>query len=88
MDTMNDGRGLECAAVCVRVPGRTLVESLLPHKLPARLIVSHADEPGAGGVPVGLALGHKIPVSFVADGTAVGALHPAAPESLARMVLQ
>lgn len=67
---------------------RTLVESLLPHKLPARLIVSHVDEPGAGGVPVGLALDHRIPVSFVADGTAVGALRPAAPESLARMVLQ
>jgi SRP54 family protein len=67
---------------------RTLVESLLPHRLPARLIVSHVDEPGAGGVPVGLALAHRIPVSFVADGTTVGALRPAAPESLARMVLQ
>jgi hypothetical protein len=39
-------------------------------------------------VPVGLALGHRIPISFVADGSAVGALRPAAPESLARMVLQ
>jgi flagellar biosynthesis GTPase FlhF len=66
----------------------TLVESLAAHRLPSRLLVSHADSAGAGGVPVGLAVAHKLPVSYVASGPAVGALRPAAPDSLARMVLQ
>jgi flagellar biosynthesis GTPase FlhF len=68
--------------------GRLLVESLAPHKLPSRLIVSNADSALATGVPVGLALAHRIPVSFVRSGSTVGALRPAEPDRLARLVLQ
>lgn len=67
---------------------RTLVDSLARHKLPARLIVTHADSAAASGAPVGLALTNHIPISFVGAGPALGALRPAAPEALARMVLQ
>jgi flagellar biosynthesis GTPase FlhF len=67
---------------------RTLVDSLARHKLPSRLIVTHADSAAASGAPVGLALTNHIPVSFVGAGPAVGALRPAAPAALARMVLQ
>jgi flagellar biosynthesis GTPase FlhF len=67
---------------------RTLVESLARHRLPSRLIVTHADSATASGVPVGLALANRIPISFVGAGPALGALRPAAPEALARMVLQ
>jgi flagellar biosynthesis GTPase FlhF len=67
---------------------RTLVDSLARHKLPSRIIVTHADSAAASGAPVGLALTNRIPISFVAAGPALGALRPAAPEALARMVLQ
>jgi flagellar biosynthesis GTPase FlhF len=68
--------------------GRTLVESLANHKLPLRLIVSHSDAAGATGAAVGLALTHRIPVSFVTDGPTVGALRPATGDRLAALVLQ
>ncbi len=67
---------------------RTLVESLSAHKLPSRLIVTHADSAAASGAPVGLALANRIPISFMSAGPALGALRPAAPETLARLVLQ
>jgi flagellar biosynthesis protein FlhF len=67
---------------------RTLVDSLSAHKLPSRLIVTHADSAAASGAPVGLALANRIPISFMSTGPALGALRPAAPEALARMVLQ
>jgi flagellar biosynthesis GTPase FlhF len=67
---------------------RILVDSLSTHKLPSRLIVTHADSAAASGAPVGLALANRIPISFMSAGPALGALRPAAPEVLARMVLQ
>jgi flagellar biosynthesis GTPase FlhF len=63
---------------------QTLVESLATHKLPTRLIVAAADDAGASGVPVGLSLTHKIPVSF----TSGASLMPAFADSLAELVLQ
>lgn len=38
MDTMSDGGALECAALCVRVPGRTLVESLTVRVRPGTIL--------------------------------------------------
>jgi flagellar biosynthesis GTPase FlhF len=67
---------------------RTLVDSLAAHKMPSRLIVTHADSADAAGAPVGLAMANRIPISFMSAGPALGALRPAAPEALARMVLQ
>jgi flagellar biosynthesis GTPase FlhF len=67
---------------------RTLVESLAPHRLPSRLIVSHADAARASGVPVGLALAHRIPISFIGAGASLGSLRPAESDQLSRMVLQ
>lgn len=67
--------------------GRAVVEALAPHRLPSRLIVSRTDEPGAGGVPVGLALAARIPVSFAGCGGELGRLRPAEPGALARLVL-
>ncbi|HVU76496.1 MAG TPA: hypothetical protein VHC67_02865 [Gaiellaceae bacterium] len=63
---------------------QTLVESLATHKLPTRLIVAAADAAAATGVPVGLSLAHKIPVSF----TSGASLTPAFADSLAELVLQ
>lgn len=61
-----------------------LVEALGTHGVPTRMIVSGTDDAGATGVPVGLSLTHKIPVSF----TSGAALAPAFADTLAELVLQ
>jgi flagellar biosynthesis GTPase FlhF len=63
---------------------QTLVEALSTHGVPTRMIVSGTGDAGATGVPVGLSLTHKIPVSF----TSGAALAPAFADSLAELVLQ
>ena len=63
---------------------QTLVEALCAHGVPTRMIVSGTGDAGATGVPVGLSLTHKIPVSFISG----AALAPAFADSLAELVLQ
>ena len=57
-------------------------------KLPTRIIVSHTDDQRPSGAAIGLALAHKIPVSFIGQSSRVGRLQPADPDALARMVLR
>jgi flagellar biosynthesis protein FlhF len=71
-----------------RDDGARLIDSLASTKLPNRLIVSHADDQRPTGVPVGLALGRRIPISFVGTGGRAGMLRPPSPDTLARMVLR
>jgi flagellar biosynthesis GTPase FlhF len=59
-------------------------EALVEGLEPSRIIVSGIGDPGATGVPVGLSLTHKIPVSF----TSGAALAPAFADTLAELVLQ
>jgi flagellar biosynthesis GTPase FlhF len=64
------------------------VDALAQHLTPSRILITHADLRPHTGVPVGMSLAAKIPVSFVAEGTNPAAgLTPAEPEPLARMVL-
>jgi flagellar biosynthesis protein FlhF len=54
-----------------------------------RLLITHADEPGAGGGTVGASLAGRLPVSYVGDGRLpISGLHPAEPAELAALVLQ
>lgn len=59
-------------------------EALVEGLEPSRIIVSGMEDSGATGVPVGLSLTHKIPVSF----TSGAALAPAFADTLAELVLQ
>ena len=54
-----------------------------------RILVTHADDPGAGGAVVGVSLASRLPVSYVADGRLpVSGLRPAEPDELASLVLR
>jgi flagellar biosynthesis GTPase FlhF len=67
---------------------RAFVGSLTRHLTPTRLLVTHADARPHTGVPVGLSLTERIPVSFVAEGDRpAGGIALAEPMELARMVL-
>jgi hypothetical protein len=59
-------------------------EALVEGLEPTRIIVSGIEDAGATGVPVGLSLTYKIPVSF----TSGAALSPAFADTLAELVLQ
>src|SRR5207248_2323428 len=80
------GRTLTAAslATAYAAAGRTVAA----HKLPTRIIVSHTDDQRPSGAAIGLALAHKIPVSFIGQSSRVGRLQPADPDALARMVLR
>jgi flagellar biosynthesis GTPase FlhF len=67
---------------------KQILEALIPHALPSRLIISHSDDELQTGNAVGLAITHRIPVSFVSCGSAMGRLRAAEAETLARMVLK
>jgi flagellar biosynthesis GTPase FlhF len=67
---------------------KKIIEALAPHALPSRLIISHGDDDQQSGAAVGLAITHRIPVSFVSCGAAMGRLRPAEAESLSKMVLR
>ena len=67
---------------------KKIIEALAPHALPSRLIISHSDDEQQSGAAVGLAVTHRIPVSFVSCGSAMGRLRPAEAESLSKMVLR
>jgi signal recognition particle GTPase len=67
--------------------GRALVDALTATGLPLRLIVSHTDDQAPSGVAVGVALTHRIPVSFVGCGPSIGRLRPPEPHVLASMVI-
>jgi len=68
--------------------GQAMINTLAAHKVPTRIIVSHTDDQRPSGAAIGLALAHKIPVSFIGQSSRVGRLQPADPEALARMVLR
>jgi len=70
------------------VEGQAMINTLAAHKLPTRIIVSHTDDQRPSGAAIGLALAHKIPVSFIGQSSRVGRLQPADPDALARMVLR
>lgn len=59
-------------------------EALVEGLEPSRIIVAGIEDAAATGVPVGLSLAHKIPVSF----TSGAALAPAFADTLAELVLQ
>ena len=67
---------------------KRIIEALVPHALPSRLIISHCDDEQQTGAAVGLAVTHRIPVSFISCGSAMGRLRPAEAESLSKMVLK
>lgn len=67
--------------------GQAILQALAPMKLPTRLIVSHSDDQRPAGVVVGLALAHRIPVSFLGCGSTVGHLRPADAAMLGQMVM-
>jgi flagellar biosynthesis protein FlhF len=83
-----DETHLVLPAGIARAEGTKIVDSLAATKLPNRLIVSHADDQRPTGVPVGLALGRRIPISFVGSGSRAGMLRAPSPDTLARMVLR
>jgi flagellar biosynthesis GTPase FlhF len=67
---------------------RSVALALASERKLQRIVASRVDAPGAGGVPVGLALANDLPISYVTDsplGTA--GIHPAEPGELARLVL-
>jgi flagellar biosynthesis GTPase FlhF len=67
---------------------RAFVGSLLKHVKPTRILVTHTDARPHTGVPIGLAVAEKIPVSFVTEGDRpVGGIALAARDDLAKMVL-
>jgi len=68
--------------------GHAVINTLSDFKLPTRIVITHADDQRPSGAAVGLAVAHKIPVSFLGQGGRVGRLQPAEPEALARMVLR
>jgi flagellar biosynthesis GTPase FlhF len=69
--------------------GRLLLVDVQARVKVDRILVTHADEPGAGGAGVGVSLASKVPVSYVASGRLpVSGLHPAEPSELARLVLR
>lgn len=68
--------------------GHAVINTLADFKLPTRIVITHADDQRPSGAAVGLAVAHKIPVSFLGQGARVGRLQPAEPEALARMVLR
>jgi flagellar biosynthesis protein FlhF len=70
------------------VEGQAMINTLAAYKLPTRIIVSHTDDQRSSGAAVGLAVAHKIPVSFIGQSSRVGRLQPAEPDALARMVLR
>ncbi|HWB23137.1 MAG TPA: hypothetical protein VG652_09645 [Gaiellaceae bacterium] len=67
---------------------KRIIEALVPHALPSRLIISHCDDEQQSGAAVGLAVTHRIPVSFLSCGPAMGRLRPAEAEQLSKMVLK
>jgi flagellar biosynthesis GTPase FlhF len=67
---------------------KRIIEALVPHALPSRLIISHCDDEQQTGAAVGLAVTHRIPVSFISCGPAMGRLRPAEAEQLSKMVLK
>ena len=69
------------------VTGTDLLDALAGERLPLRIVVSHADDREPTGVPVGLALAHRLPFSFVLLGSEAGCLRSADPARLARWVL-
>ena len=79
-----DETHLVLPATLAAAEAQSLVEALCAHGVPTRMIVSGTGDAGATGVPVGLSLTHKIPVSF----TSGAALAPAFADSLAELVLQ
>jgi flagellar biosynthesis protein FlhF len=68
--------------------GQAVINTLSEHKLPTRIVITHADDQRPSGAAVGLAVAHRIPVSFLGQGGRLGRLQPADPEALARMVLR
>jgi flagellar biosynthesis protein FlhF len=68
--------------------GQAMINMLGDFKLPTRIVITHADDQRPSGAAVGLAVAHKIPVSFLGNGSRLGRLQPAEPEALARMVLR